>query len=110
MSKYRKLNIILTKEERSELESVVRKGNSGAMEIRRANVLLMADRGEGHERVKDVDIAKALGITIQAIHDIKVRFLERKGGEERIRSRESVERSGRHRQSRQRSRVMLQPG
>lgn len=62
MSKYRKLNIILTKEERSELESVVRKGNSGAMEIRRANVLLMADRGEGHERVKDVDIAKALGI------------------------------------------------
>ena len=70
MAKYRKLNIILTEKERNELEAVARKGSCGAMKIRRANVLLMADQGDWHDRIKDVDIAKSLGISIQAIHDI----------------------------------------
>ncbi len=83
MSKYRNLSIYLTEDERSAFEAMVRKGNGNAMEIRRANVLLMADRNRPESRMRDVDIAKALGITSQAIHDIKDRFLEsRKPGEE----------------------------
>lgn len=78
MAKYKKLNIYLTNEERKSLEAITRHGTGKAAEIRRANVLLMADRSEGRKRTKDVDIAAALGITPQAIHDIKENYLERK--------------------------------
>ena len=80
MAKYRKLSITLTESERHDLEEMTKKGMSGAMEIRRANVLLMADESCGRKRQKDVDIAKALGITPQAVHDIKSRYIERSGG------------------------------
>ena len=43
MVKYRKLKIELTKKQRAALEKTVRSGVGGAMEIRRANVLLLAD-------------------------------------------------------------------
>ena len=75
MSKYRKLSIFLNERERKALTDVVRKGISSSAEIRRANVLLMADRNNPQGWMKDVDIAKALGITNQAIHDIKSRFI-----------------------------------
>ncbi len=52
MAKYRKLRIVLTKEQRSSLERTVRKGTSGAMEIRRANVLLLADESGDRKRQK----------------------------------------------------------
>ena len=78
MAKYKKLKIVLTEEQRKSLEQIVRKGVSGAMEIRRANVLLLADEGCGRKRQKDVVIARMLGVSIQAIHDIKAKFLERK--------------------------------
>lgn len=77
MTKYRKLQIILTKEQRVSLEKTIRKGTSGAMEIRRANVLLLADESEGRKRQKDVVIADMLHITPQAVHDIKLHFIER---------------------------------
>lgn len=77
MAKYRKLRIVLTKEQRSSLESTVRKGTSGAMEIRRANVLLLADESGDRKRQKDVVIADMLNITPQAVHGIKLNFLER---------------------------------
>ena len=44
MSKYRKLSIFLNERERKALTDVVRKGISSSAGIRRANVLLMADR------------------------------------------------------------------
>ena len=78
MSKYRKLSIFLNERERKALTDVVRKGTSPSAEIRRANVLLMADRNNPQGWMKDVDIAKALGITNQAIHDIKSRFIEKR--------------------------------
>lgn len=77
MAKYRKLRIVLTKEQRSSLERTVRKGTSGAMEIRRANVLLLADESGDRKRQKDVVIADMLNITPQAVHGIKLNFLER---------------------------------
>ena len=62
MGKYRKLDIILTEEQRSSLEMIVRKGMDSAKDIRRANVILMVD-GSLDKGMKDVDVAKALGIT-----------------------------------------------
>ena len=46
MAKYRKLKIELTKEQRVTLEKTIRSGVGGAMEIRRANVLLLAEKRE----------------------------------------------------------------
>jgi hypothetical protein len=77
MAKYRKLDIYLTKEQRKAFEMYVRRGVTGAMELRRANVLLLADQSEGRKKTKDLVIAKMFGITPQAVHDIKARFLDR---------------------------------
>ena len=54
MGKYRKLDIILTEDQRSSLEMIVRRGMGSAMEIRRANVILMVDGSLG-KGMKDVD-------------------------------------------------------
>lgn len=78
MAKYRKLRITLTEEQRKALEQIVRKGVMGAMEIRRANVLLLANEAGERKRQKDNVIAQMLGISVQAVHDIKVKFLESK--------------------------------
>ena len=83
MAKYRKLKISLTDEQRKALEQVVSKGVSGAMEIRRANVLLLANESGERKRQKDVVIARMLGITVQAVHDIKVKFLERQDSDKK---------------------------
>ena len=78
MAKYRKLRIELTKEQRVTLEKTVRSGVVvGAMEIRRVNVLLLADEAGERKRQKDNVIAGMLGITPQAVHDIKQHFLDR---------------------------------
>jgi hypothetical protein len=82
MAKYRKLTIELTKEQRDALEKTVRSGVGGAMEIRRANVLLLADEAGERKRQKDVVIAGMLGITPQAVHDIKQHFLDRRAEED----------------------------
>ena len=77
MAKYRKLKIELTKEQRVTLEKTIRSGVGGAMEIRRANVLLLADEAGDRQRQKDNVIAGMLGITPQAVHNIKQHFLDR---------------------------------
>ena len=83
MAKYRKLRISLTDEQRKLLEQIVSKGISCAMEIRRANVLLLANEAGDRKRQKDVVIARMLGITVQAVHDIKVKFLDRKDSDKK---------------------------
>lgn len=79
MGKDRKLDIILTEEQRSSMEVIIRKGMGLAMKIRCANVILMVDGSRGN-RMKDVDVAKALGITPQAVHNIKARFIDSTAG------------------------------
>lgn len=78
MAKYKKLHIKLSHEQRKTLERIVSMGICGAMEIRRANVLILADEAAERKRQKDVEIAKTLHITPQAVHNIKLKFLERK--------------------------------
>lgn len=79
MSKeYKKLRIQLTDEERAGFERMVRCGVSKAMDLRRANVLLLADESGGRKRKKDVHIAELLGISVQTIHNIKENFILRR--------------------------------
>lgn len=85
MGEYRKLSITLTEEQRSALEKKVRQGSCSATEIRRANVILMVDRSQG-DGMKDVDVAMALGISQQTVHNIKEKFLEsHTGADEAVR-------------------------
>ena len=53
MKRNKILQIVLTDKQRKTYESIVRKGMSSAAEIRRANVLLLAD--ESGERKKQTD-------------------------------------------------------
>lgn len=75
---YKKLTIQLTEEERASFEKMVRSGVSKAMDLRRANVLLLADESAGKKREKDIHIAKTFGISVQAVHNIKENFLLRR--------------------------------
>ena len=86
MGKYRKLSITLTEEQRDALEKKVNQGKCSAIEIRRANVILMVDGSQG-KGMKDVDVASALGITQQSVHNIKSKFLESQTGAEEARNR-----------------------
>lgn len=95
MVKYRKLKIELTRAQRASLEQTIRRGSSGAMEIRRANVLLLADESGGRKRQKDVVIAQMLGITPQAVHDIKQHFLDRSTDEQGADPAEGIRRKKR---------------
>jgi len=74
---YRKLRICLSGNERQELQDFVTIGDGNAMDIRRANIILMADESMGHGRTHDVDIAKTLSVSAQAVY--KVKFLDEAG-------------------------------
>ena len=66
MGKYRKLDIILTEDQRSSLEMIVRRGMGSAMEIRRANVILMVDGSlgkgmkDGKQRPYQIHVKKGM--------------------------------------------------
>ena len=66
MGKYRKLDIILTEEQRSSLEMIVKKGMDSAKDIRRANVILMVDGSlgkgmkDGKQRPYQVHVKKGM--------------------------------------------------
>jgi len=73
--KYLSLVICLKPEERTDLEALVSKGSAKSREIRRANILLMADTSGGRKRMKDVVISQALGVSAQTISKVKKTYL-----------------------------------
>ncbi len=76
MKRNKILQIVLTDKQRKTYESIVRKGMSSAAEIRRANVLLLADESGERKKQTDAMIARSLHISRQSVHNIKVRYLE----------------------------------
>ena len=66
MGKYRKLDIILTEEQRSSLEMIIRKGMDSAKDIRRANVIFMVDGSlgkgmkDGKQRPDQIHVKKGM--------------------------------------------------
>ena len=73
--KYQSLHILLTAEQRSSFEKLVSTGKASAKEIRRANILLLADESNGRKRIKDKDIASMLSVSVQTINTVKKTFI-----------------------------------
>lgn len=73
MARYR---IHLTKEEVSELESIIRKGSHTAHAFKTAYVLLNCDEGEHSDKVSNEQICKVLKIGSRTIDRVKKRFVE----------------------------------
>ena len=67
--------VCLKGREREKLEELLGKGKARATEIRRANILLKADaNGPGWA---DARIAEAVGCSMQAVGNVRRRFVER---------------------------------
>jgi transposase len=64
-----KYPVSLTKKQRNELLSIVRKGTNSARVINHARILLMAEKGDLNK-----DIARALSITVMPVYAVRRRF------------------------------------
>ena len=69
-----KIKIELTKEERSELESLLRKQSVGAALQRRARILLLADSRHPDGRRTDANIAELVGLCERQVVRIRQKF------------------------------------
>jgi len=68
-------NIILSAEERNELEQFSSKGVHGVRLVNRAKIILALDSSEGRKPEKQDEIAKRIGVSRQAVNDAKKDFL-----------------------------------
>jgi transposase len=66
----------LTETERSELETLVRKGKASALSIARARILLKADQGKDGEARTDAQIAEALSVAPKTVFNVRRRWVE----------------------------------
>ena len=66
----------LEPEERERLGPLVRRGKAAAYKIRRANVLLAVNEGDGGRGLTDEEVARTLGIGVRAIETLRRRFVE----------------------------------
>lgn len=66
----------LTDEERSELDSLIRKGKASALTLARARILLKADQGDEGEAWTDGEIAEALDVAPKTVFNIRRRWVE----------------------------------
>jgi transposase len=73
----KKYNILLTSEEREELDGIVKKGKNAARVIVLALVLLLSDLSpEGRGKMKNYEISQKLNISEKTIESAKKRFVE----------------------------------
>lgn len=72
----RKHVVRLEAEERSQLEQLVRRGQSKALRIRHANILLGVDESEVGAKLTDEEAAKAFGVAVRSIESLRKRFVE----------------------------------
>ena len=73
MPRYR---IHLTKEEVSELQSIIRKGSHTAHSFKAAYILLNCDEGEYSDKATNEEISKILKVSDRTIDRTKKRFIE----------------------------------
>ena len=66
----------LTDEERSQLDTLVRKGKASALAITRARILLKADQGEKGEGWTDAQVAEALDVAPKTVFNVRRRWVE----------------------------------
>jgi transposase len=66
----KKYIVVLTDEERKQLESLISKGQQAARKIKRANILLLANDGR-----QDADIGESLHTSIPTVERTRKRFV-----------------------------------
>jgi len=71
-----KKSIKLTKEQRAELEQLIRKGTERARKLQHAQVLLKIDSAEGRPNWSDQQVKEVFAVSIATIRRIRQRFLE----------------------------------
>jgi transposase len=67
--------VVLTAEERDQLDRLTRIGNSPARTLTRARILLLSDRSQG-ERNTDGYVAKAVQGSISTVGNVRQRYLD----------------------------------
>jgi predicted DNA-binding protein len=72
----KKYIVRLQDEERERLEQLARAGKAAAYKIRHANILLAADESTDGRKLKDGQVAKALGVAVRSIELLRRRFVE----------------------------------
>ena len=76
----RKCAVVLTPEARRRLEAVTRKGHAPAKKILHARVLLMSDAHHPAGRYSDRQIAAILGLHVNTVARIRIRFVRQGEG------------------------------
>lgn len=66
----------LAKEERDELEALVKRGKVAADRRRRAHILLKADAGELGSGLTDQEVANALDVGVATVHRVRQAYVE----------------------------------
>jgi transposase len=87
----KKNSIELTKEQRGELEEVIKKGQLPARKMQHAQVLLKIDSGEKGPNWLDEQLREAFGVSAPTVWRIRRRFLEQ-GLEDALNRRPQPER------------------
>lgn len=73
----KKYKVTLQREEREHLEAITRKGSHRSQRVLNALVLLNCDEGEFNDhRVRGVDVANVLRISMRRVDRVKKRFVE----------------------------------
>ncbi len=72
----KKYIVRLEAEERRRLEQLVRAGKTAAYKIRHANILLATDESTDGPGLKDRQVAKALGVVLRSIENLRRQFVE----------------------------------
>ena len=73
----KKYKVILQKDEREDLKAITRKGSHQSQRVVNALVLLNCDEGEFNEyRMRGVDVANVLRISMRKVDRVKKRFVE----------------------------------
>ena len=72
----KKYVVRLDDHERQRLEQLVRVGKAAAYKIRHANILLAVDEAKKGPKLKDRQVARALGVAVRAIENLRRRCVE----------------------------------
>ena len=72
----KKYLVILTDEERTSLQKLVRSGKAGARKITRARILLKADQNNGGPAWTDPQICHALDVGVTTVERVRKRFVD----------------------------------
>ena len=72
----KKYKVTLTHQEVEELKEITKKGKRSARVIRNALILLNADEGKYGKGKKDAEISETFEVTVQAVENIRKRFIE----------------------------------